>query len=129
MRSILMIERLCGNTRECWRCFKYYGFRLAQDLPIAWDVIASKVPSGNSGGKGWEFRYASDASLRFRLGGASGSNTEVDTAVGQFTSGAWHHFVASYNKDTRIGKAYLNGNMLKAENMGTRSPWEVKGDR
>ena len=89
---------------------------------LAWDIIASKVPSGNSGGKGWEFRYASDASLRFRLGGASGSNTEVDTAVGQFTSGAWHHFVASYNKDTRIGKAYLNGNMLKAENMGTRSP-------
>jgi hypothetical protein len=89
---------------------------------LAWDIIASKVPSGNSGGKGWEFRYASDASLRFRLGGASGSNIEVDTAVGQFSSGAWHHFVASYNKDTRIGKAYLNGNMLKAENMGTRSP-------
>ena len=59
---------------------------------------------GNSGGKGWEFRYASDASLRFRLGGQNGSNTEVDTAVGQFSSGAWHHFVASYNKDTRIGK-------------------------
>jgi hypothetical protein len=89
---------------------------------LAWDIIASKVPSGNSGGKGWEFRYASDASLRFRLGGASGSNAEVDTAVGQFASGSWHHFVASYNKDTRIGKAYLNGNMLKAENMGTRSP-------
>ena len=89
---------------------------------LAWDVIASKVPSGNTGGKGWEFRYASDASLRFRLGGSSGSNTEVDTAVSQFTSGSWHHFVASYNQDTRIGKAYLNGNMLKAENMGTRSP-------
>ena len=52
----------------------------------------------------------------------SGSNAEVDTAVGQFTSGSWQHFVASYNKDTRIGKTYLNGNMLKAENMGTRTP-------
>ena len=73
-------------------------------------------------GKGWELRYASDGSLRFRLGGASGSNAEVDTEVGQFTSGSWQHFVASYNVDTRIGKTYLNGNMLKAENLGTRSP-------
>ena len=50
---------------------------------LAWDVIASKVPAGNSGGKGWEFRYASDGSVRFRLGGQNGSITEVDTPVGQ----------------------------------------------
>ena len=89
---------------------------------LATDVIASKVPAGNSGGKGWELLSASDASLRFRLGGASGSNAEVDTEVNQFTSGNWLHFVGSYNVDTRIGKTYINGNMLRAENLGTRSP-------
>ena len=60
--------------------------------------------------------------LRFRLGGQSGTNAEVDTEVNQFTSGNWLHFVGSYNVDTRIGKTYINGNMLRAENLGTRTP-------
>ena len=89
---------------------------------LAWDVIASKVPAGNSGGKGWEFRYASDGSIRFRLWWpASGSNTEVDTAVGQFTSVRGITLLRATAKTQRSAK-YLNGSMLRAENMGTRTP-------
>ncbi len=89
---------------------------------LRWGVIASKVPAGNSGGKGWMSRFSNSSELRFRLGGASGSNNEIASDVSQFTTGNWFHYAASFDKITRIGKVYKNGTVVKTQNMGNRSP-------